>query len=183
MSIIGGQAVGQFGLALIVQDVGAAADFYRDVFGAQEVARHFAPNPLDLPGPEPVAAELRLSGIHLMVTRENPRWREAPRPDWPRSPRAAGAASAYSVIYVADVAAVFARACAAGAQPSRPGDAPEEGYWGDRMIQIHDPFGHVWRLLERIEEVEAAALGPRLAAQIAAYRQARDAPTARPAEA
>lgn len=175
MSITGRQRVGQFGIALIVREVGAAADFYRDVFGAREIARHFAPNPVDEPQSEAVSAELELDGVYLMVTRENPRFREAPRPDWPRSPHSTGAASTFGVIYVRDVDAVFARACAAGAQPTRPGDTPEDAYWGDRMIQIHDPFGHVWRLMEEREQVPEAELAPRFAGLMAAHKARRAA--------
>ena len=175
MAIIGRQDVAQLGLALIVRDVAAAADFYRDVLGAQEIIRNFAPNPLDEPSVEPVSAELRLGGTYLMVTLENPRWREAPRADWPRSPVSAGAASAYMTLYVDDIDAVFARAKAAGAEPTRKNDAPENGFWGDRVVQFHDPFGHVWRILTRVEDVEPAELAPRMTAMIEAHRAARAA--------
>ncbi|MGA0562297.1 VOC family protein [Ancylobacter sp. VNQ12] len=175
MAIVGRQDVAQLGLALIVQDVAAAADFYRDVLGAQEVVRNFAPNPVDPPSPEAASAEMRLGGTYLMVTRENPRWRQAPRADWPRSPVSAGAASAFMALYVDDIDAVFARAKAAGAEPTRKDDVPEDGYWGDRVVQFHDPFGHVWRIMTRVEDVEPAELAPRFAAAIEAHRAARAA--------
>mgnify|MGYP001329857781 CR=1 FL=1 len=50
MAIKGAQAVGQFGVTLIVQDVAAAADFYRDVIGATEMRRHRAHNHGEAPG-------------------------------------------------------------------------------------------------------------------------------------
>ena len=143
MAIMGRQDVAQLGLALIVGDVAAAADFYRDVLGAQEIARSLAPNPIDPPSRVAASAELRLGGTYLMVTKENPRWRQAPRADWPRSPVSAGAASAFMTLYVDDVDAVFARAKVAGAEPTLKEAGPEDAYWGDRMVQFHDPFGHV----------------------------------------
>jgi len=36
MAVKGKQSIGQIGITLIVQDVAAAADFYRDVIGAEE---------------------------------------------------------------------------------------------------------------------------------------------------
>ena len=45
MAIKGKQAVGQLGVTLIVQDVASAADFYRDVLGAEEVQRNFSFGP------------------------------------------------------------------------------------------------------------------------------------------
>jgi PhnB protein len=95
MAIKGKQSVGQLGVTLIVQDVAAAADFYRDVLGAEEVQRNFSFGPNKPPGSEVLSAELKLAGAYLIVAKENPRWSEAPRPDWPRSPLSAGAASVF----------------------------------------------------------------------------------------
>ena len=132
MAIKGKQAVGQLGVTLIVQDVAAAADFYRDVLGAEEVQRNFSFGPNKPPGSEALSAELKLAGAYLIVAKENPRWSEAPRPDWPRSPLSAGAASVFLTIYVDDVDAVFERAIAAGATPQVRDQFPQSTYWGDR---------------------------------------------------
>ncbi|MCO6419779.1 VOC family protein [Siccirubricoccus sp. KC 17139] len=169
MAILGRQGTGQLGITLIVQDVAAAADFYRDVLGAEEVHRSHRPHPGAVPDAKPVSAELRLGGAYLTVTRENPRWREAPRPDWPRSPFSAGAASAFMTVYVDDVDAVFAKALAAGASPTIEGGAPEDAFWGDRMVQFHDPAGHVWRVLTRLEDVEVSDLPARYTAARAVH--------------
>ncbi|WP_165839058.1 VOC family protein [Roseicella frigidaeris] len=178
MAIPGRQGIGQLGVTLIVQQVAAAADFYRDVLGAEEVDRGAAaypggPPPAGLPAGEVTWAELRLAGAHLLVVRENPRWREAPRPDWPRSPIAAGAPSTCLTLYVDDVDAVYARALAAGASPTARNSGVEDGYWGDRMVQFHDPFGHVWRIMTRREDVEVADLPGRYEALRQAHRAAR----------
>jgi PhnB protein len=98
MAIEGKQAVGQLAVTLIVQDVASAADFYRDVLGADEVQRNFSFGPNKAPGTEAVSAELKLAGAYLIVAKENPRWSEAPRPDWPRSPLSAGATSVFLTI-------------------------------------------------------------------------------------
>src|SRR5262245_50000749 len=99
MAVKGGLRVGQLGVTLIVQDVAAAAAFYMDVLGAEEVRRHSSALPTDPPGPDVHSVELRLGDAYLIVARENPRWREAPRPDWPRSPISAGAASTAFTLY------------------------------------------------------------------------------------
>jgi uncharacterized glyoxalase superfamily protein PhnB len=53
-------------------------------------------------------------------------------------------------LYVADVDAAFVRALSAGAKVRKPlGDM----FWGDRCGQLSDPFGHVWTLAARREEL------------------------------
>lgn len=163
MAIKGKQTTGQLGVTLIVQDVAAAANFYRDVLGAEEIQRNFSFNPSHPPENEPVSAELKLAGPQLIVAKENPRWRNAPRPDWPRAPVSAGAASAFLTIYVDDVDDAFARALAAGASPQVENHFPENTYWGDRIAQLHDPFGHVWRIQTRNEDVAEDELAARFA--------------------
>jgi catechol 2,3-dioxygenase-like lactoylglutathione lyase family enzyme len=71
MAIKGKQSVGQLGVTLIVQDVAAAADFYRDVLGAEEVQRNFSFGPNKPPGSEALSAELKLAGAYLIVAKEN----------------------------------------------------------------------------------------------------------------
>jgi PhnB protein len=164
MAILGRQDVAQLGLSLIVQNVAAAATFYRDVLGAEEVNHNHGGDA------QPAAVELRLGGAYLVVTRENPRWREAPCPDWPRSPVSAGAASAFMTLYVDNVDAVFARALAAGASSLDANRAPQATFWGDRAVQFRDPAGHLWRLMTRLEDIEAADLPARLDALGAAQR-------------
>lgn len=157
MAIRGGLRAGELGVTLIVRDVKVAAEFYRLVLGAEEVRRHGPDEALD-------AVEMRLGDANLIVTRENPRWREAPRPDWPRSPASAGAATSFFTVYVADVDAVLARAIAMGASLQSRGARAEDAYWGDRVAQFHDPSGHVWRIQTRLEDVEPDDLPARLAA-------------------
>jgi PhnB protein len=55
-------------------------------------------------------------------------------------------------VYLDDVDAIYQRALAAGATSQR---APEDQFYGDRIAQIRDPFGHSWFLATRVEEVSA----------------------------
>jgi PhnB protein len=175
MAIKGKQSIGQIGITLIVQDVAAAADFYRDVIGAEEIRRSFSHNPVDPSGRELLGAEFLLAGAWLVVAKENPRWHEAPRPDWPRSPTSAGASSGFLVVYVDDVDDVFARAVAAGATSLAKDQGPQETYWGDKTVRIIDPFGHGWVLQSRIEDVAEDDLAPRWRAERARLRAERAA--------
>jgi PhnB protein len=162
MAIKGGLRMGQIGVLLLVHDVTAAAEFYCNVLGAEKIASHFVPHS---PGASPQLAsvELRFGEALLTVQQENPRWRKAPRPDWPRSPISAGSASVGFTLYVDDVDRVFDRALAAGATAQTP-QGPQDSYWGDRVVQIHDPFGHLWRLQTRIEDVALEDLAGRFEA-------------------
>ena len=175
MAIKGKQSIGQIGITLIVHDVAAAADFYRDVIGAEEIRRAFSHSPGDPPGSELLGAEFSLAGAWLIVAKENPRWQEAPRPDWPRSPLSAGASSGFLIVYVDDVDDVFARAIAAGATSLAKDDGPRQTYWGDKVVRIIDPFGHGWVIQSRIEDVAEDDLAPRWQAERSRIRATRTA--------
>ncbi len=173
MAVKGRQSIGQIGITLIVQDVAAAADFYRDVIGAEEIRRNFSHNHGEPAGPEALGAEFALAGARLNVTKENPHWRQAPRPDWPRSPTSAWASSGFLIVYVDDVDDVFARALAAGATSLAKNQGPQETYWGDKVVRIIDPFGHGWVIQSRLEDVEEGELAARFEAQRARVRARR----------
>ena len=176
MAVMGSMRVGEFGVTLIVQDVAQAGDFYRHVLGAVELRCHHAPSPIDPPDETPCSIEMRLGDTYLLVVKENPNWRQAPRPDWPRSPHSAGAPSASYRLYVDDVDAVLARALKAGATPRiASGGEPEDSYFGDRIAQFHDPAGHVWSILTRIEDVATEELPARLNKALDRHRQKRAA--------
>ena len=175
MAISGRHALGQLGVTLIVRDVEAAADFYRDVLGAREIQRNYAFHPGGPRTDQAVSAEMELGGAYLVVASENTRFGEAPRSGWPRSPTSAGGATACLAIYVDDVDDVFTRAIAAGASPQVENHFPEDTFWGDRIAQLHDPFGHVWRIQTKIEDVDENELGARFLAVREAYRARRGA--------
>jgi uncharacterized glyoxalase superfamily protein PhnB len=53
-------------------------------------------------------------------------------------------------MYVEDVEAAFGKAVAAGAQVKMP---LADMFWGDRYGVLTDPFGHLWSLASRKEEL------------------------------
>lgn len=70
------------------------------------------------------------------------------RPDWPDTP-------SFLRLYVADCDATHERALAAGARSfTRPTSAP----FGDRVCRVLDPFGNLWWVHTRVEDVDQAEL-------------------------
>ncbi|AXB42619.1 VOC family protein [Amycolatopsis albispora] len=75
------------------------------------------------------------------------------RPDWPDTP-------AFLRLYVADCDATYERALAAGGRSfTRPTTAP----FGDRVCRVLDPFGNLWWVHTRVEDVDPAELERRAA--------------------
>ncbi len=78
-----------------------------------------------------------------------------------RSPQSLGGTTSTIHLFVTDVDAVFAQAVAAGAKPIMP---LMDAFWGDRYGQLADPFGHVWSVGTRKEDLSAAEIERRAAA-------------------
>jgi PhnB protein len=71
------------------------------------------------------------------------------------SPQTLGGSPVTIHLYVPDVDALVARAVAAGATLVRP---VADEFYGDRAGRLSDPFGHVWHLASRKEDVSATEL-------------------------
>jgi PhnB protein len=67
-----------------------------------------------------------------------------------RGPLSIGGSPSCILIYVDDVDAVFARAIAAGAREMRP---IQDQFYGDRAGLLVDPFGHLWNIASRVEDL------------------------------
>jgi uncharacterized glyoxalase superfamily protein PhnB len=59
------------------------------------------------------------------------------------SPPSVGGPSSSLYVFVNNVDKVFDQAVRAGATPAMP---VMDVFWGDRMGQLVDPYGHVWML-------------------------------------
>ena len=77
-----------------------------------------------------------------------------------RSPKAYGGSPVALHLYVADVDAVARQAVAAGAKELRP---VKDQFYGDRSGSIEDPFGHVWHIATRKEDLSVDELKRRAA--------------------
>jgi PhnB protein len=114
---------------LIVDGGAEAIAWYRDVFGAEEVARITG-------GAGRIAhAELRIGGSSIFLGDEHPHLEGI------LSPAGIGGTPVYLDLETDDVAGCFDRAVAAGAEAIR---APTDPVLPVQSAKVRDPFGHVW---------------------------------------
>ena len=78
-----------------------------------------------------------------------------------RSPQSLGGSPVSILLYVKDVDAMFTQAIAAGATVQRP---VADQFYGDRTGGVTDPFGHVWYIATRKEDVSPEEMKKRAAA-------------------
>jgi uncharacterized glyoxalase superfamily protein PhnB len=122
---------------IVVQDAGRAATFYREAFGAEELAR------IPTPDGRIMSLQLRVAGSVLHVADEFPEMGVL-------APPSIGGTPVVLALDVADADAVVARAVAAGAEVRQP---VQDMFWGDRHGQIEDPFGHRWNISQHVRDV------------------------------
>lgn len=122
---------------LCVRGAADAIAFYRKVFGATEISRCASPDG------KVMHAEIKIGDTRLMLADEFPEM------DF-NSPLVFGGTPAFLHLYVEDVDRVFKQAVDAGAKSIRP---VENQFYGDRSGMLSDPFGHVWNISSRIEEL------------------------------
>ena len=134
---------------LAIRGAAAAIDFYKRAFGARERMR------MTRPDGRVGHAELELGDSCIMLADEFPEMNF-------RSPATIGGSPVSIHLYVEDVDAVVSRAVAAGATLVRP---VQDQFYGDRSGTLADPYGHVWHVSTHVEDVPAAELERRAAAQ------------------
>jgi PhnB protein len=131
---------------LIAKDAAKAIEFYRKVFGAQEVLR------MDGPGGKVAHAEIKIGDSHVMLADEVPSMGFV-------SPQTLGGVGVSLLLYVDDVDAIFSRAMAAGSRQLKP---LEDQFYGDRAGTLEDPFGHCWTVATHKEDVPPQEMERRL---------------------
>ena len=122
---------------IVVQGADRAAAFYREAFGADEVAR------IPVPDGRLMSVQLHIGDGVLHVADEFPEFGILAPPSIGGTPVVLG-------LEVADADAAFAQAVAAGAEVRQPLD---DQFWGDRHGQIEDPFGHRWNIATHVRDV------------------------------
>jgi PhnB protein len=122
---------------IISRDSVGLLDFLRLAFDAEEVTR--VPNADGTIG----HAEARIGDAMVMLFDAHPNW-----PDTP----------AFLRLYVGDADALFARAVTAGATPIS--DVTHLAI-GDRVGRVRDPFGNIWWLQARVEDVSEEEMARR----------------------
>lgn len=133
---------------LVVKGAAEAIEFYKKVFGAVEMMR------MPGPGGSIMHAEVKIGNSILMLADENPERGAV-------SPATLGGAACSVMFYTDDVDAVCAKAVSAGAKQVSP---PTDMFWGDRMANLIDPFGHNWGVATHKEDVSPEEMQKRMAA-------------------
>lgn len=125
---------------LMVEGVADLIDFLKEAFEAVETER--------LPGPDGKVghAEVRIGDSVLMMG-EGDRY---------------GLMPAAIYLYVEDVDACYTRALAAGATSLME---PADQFYGDRSGGVKDPFGNLWFVATRKEDVSPEELARRVEAR------------------
>lgn len=132
---------------LIVTGASDAIEWYSKAFGATEHVRL-----VDSTG-HVMHAEIRLGSAPLMLADEFPDSGYV-------SPETLGGSAVLILVFVQDVDSVFQRAIGMGAVEKR---TVRDEFDGDRRGTLVDPFGHVWLLANRREDVPVAAMKDRFA--------------------
>jgi len=122
---------------LIVHDAPAAIEFYEKAYGATELLR------LPTPDGKLMHAEILVGDSVVMLADEQPE-------NGFKSPRTLGGTASSILLYVEDVDHRFEQALDAGAKVLRK---VEDKFYGDRSGTLEDPFGHLWTLATRVEDV------------------------------
>ncbi len=140
---------------LVCRGADRAIEFYKAVFGAEEIMR--------MPSPDGkiMHSELRIGDSMLFVNDEYPGMSAAPSPNFTPSNSL--------FLYVTDVDSVFKRAVDAGSRVDMPVD---NLFWGDRYGKLTDPFGHSWGIATHIEDVAPEEMERRSAAYFANFAKA-----------
>jgi PhnB protein len=131
---------------LIVDGAADAISFYKKAFNASERMS------FSMPDGKIGHAELEIGNSLIMLADEFPDMGF-------KGPKAFGGAAVGMHVYVEDVDAVFKAAIAAGATETMP---PKDQFYGDRMCQVIDPFGHKWSIATHVEDVSQEEMKKRM---------------------
>jgi PhnB protein len=140
---------------LVVRNAAQAIDFYKKVFGAEEIMR--------MPSPDGKIshAEIKIGDSIIFLSDEFPQ-----HPG--KSPQTLGGFTGGIYLYVPDVDDVFAKAVAAGGKAYMP---VTDMFWGDRHGNFTDPFGQSWGVSTHTEDLSEEEMGKRAQAFYAEMEQ------------
>jgi len=138
---------------LFVKDAAGAIEFYKTAFKAKEVMR------VPGPGGRVGHAEIKIGDSPIMLAEENPEMGA-------RGPKTLGGSPLMLHLYVKDVDAVVEQAAAVGAKIIRP---VADQFYGDRAGGLEDPFGHLWHVASRKENVPPKELRKRAEVAMAGH--------------
>ncbi|MFI7355997.1 VOC family protein [Streptomyces avidinii] len=114
---------------VVTDDTGALLDFITAAFDGEEIAR------VSVEDGSIGHGEIRVGDTVVLAFDR--------RPGWPATP-------SMLRVYVPDADAAMAAAVAHGARVVTEAD---DSAWGDRGGRVRDPFGNIWWVVSRVEEV------------------------------
>jgi PhnB protein len=142
---------------LVVRDAARAIDFYVEALGGREIVRYLR---------EPLGtvshADLAIGDLVLSVTEEARAYNSD-------APPSLGGSPVVLQLQVEDVESAFDRMRSAGAVVV----FPLTEFCGERMGRLRDPFGHLWLLTQRIEELSVEEIQQRRNAWALARRSSK----------
>jgi len=123
--------------SLVVAGAAKAIDFYKRALGAEEIMR--------FPGPDGTLmhAEIRIGESRIMLGDEMPE-------QGGRGPKSYGGTPVSFFVYRENVDEAWKRAVDAGGKPIMP---LADQFWGDRAGCFEDPFGHMWWLAQKVQDL------------------------------
>jgi PhnB protein len=124
---------------LTIKGAADAIEFYKKVFGAEETLRFAEPSG------RIGHAEIVIGGSPIMISDEYPELDTL-------GPLSRGGSTVGIHLYVEDVDEVYSRAVAEGATAAGP---VKDQFYGDRSGKLIDPFGHVWYVSTRKEDLSS----------------------------
>ena len=122
---------------LVVRDAASAVAFYVQALGAKEISPYLHPTKNTISH-----ADLVLGEATFSVTEEARAWNSD-------APPSLGGSPVVLQLCVGDVEAVFETMCRAGATVV----FPLQDFAGSLMGRLRDPFGHLWILSKRLEDL------------------------------
>jgi len=125
---------------LTLDNAAQAIDWYKKALGAEEVARAVGPDG------KIMHAEVKIGDSLIMLN----------DPVGPNSktPRSFGGSPASLWVYVADSDSLFNRAVTSGARVlDGPMGKMSDQFWGDRAGAFTDPYGYIWTVATRKEDL------------------------------
>jgi uncharacterized glyoxalase superfamily protein PhnB len=144
--------------SLTVTNAAEAIEWYKKVFGAQEISRAMSPD-----GSGIWNAQLQIGSSRIMLNDEFPEMNGI------CSPVGLGGSPVNLHLFVEDADAVFNAAVAAGATVTMP---IMDVFWGDRYGKFNDPYGHDWAVATHIEDPSPEEMARRVEEMQQAMSQA-----------
>lgn len=130
---------------LICRNAAAALEWYKKAFSAIEIIR------LADPSGKIMHAEFRIGAAPLMIADEFPDMGY-------NSPQSIGGSAVSIHVLVDDVDQTFAQAINLGAKVIA---AIGDKFDGERRGTLNDPYGHIWLLAARVEELSFSEMSER----------------------